>query len=564
MYISYLWENMSLFSKNTDVVAIDIGSNSVKMVQLAKVPSSNQFRLVRWAKEELPPETIVDGSIMNTGAVVDVIRSLTQSSKTKNVVASVSGNAVIIKRITLQSMTMDELEEQIKWEAEQYIPFDINDVNIDVHILEGAHPDPSQMDVLLVAARRDLVNENLSLLQQAGLSPVVMDVDSFAMANMFKANYPDLNEMGVVALVNVGHSSVNIHVLRDGISVFTRDLNNGGMSFTEELQRALTISFEDAEKLKIGDDDNPNTYEIEQILANAADNLASDIRNTLDFYLSTSSDGVIDRILLSGGAARTPKFAAALQNQTRIPVEEADPFRQVIIDGPDVTSDILEEVAPQFAVAMGLATRSAELKVEGDTIAVNLLPKKYSRRQQAIFSELRTTGAILFGVVALCVISQMFVGYQVDTVQSTNNYLQNELDNKNKEVQRVKVLQGEKKLLQQKLDAIKDLKLKKVGPVRMLDELAINCPDKLQITTLSETGGRVKLEGVAASSPDISKFMSNLEKSEFFDEVLLNTIEQVDQDGVKLKAFSITTRLIVPSIADAKQANKKNDQKGEQ
>ena len=169
---------MSLFQKNSEVVAIDIGSNSVKMVQLER-DQTGRYRLVSWGREELASDTIVDGSVMNTGAVVDVIKALSaKSGKAKNVVASIAGNSVIIKRITLQSMSMEELEEQIKWEAEQYIPFDINDVNIDVQILEGAHPDPSQMDVLLVAARRDLVNEQMSLLQQSGLTPTVVDVDS--------------------------------------------------------------------------------------------------------------------------------------------------------------------------------------------------------------------------------------------------------------------------------------------------------------------------------------------------------------------------------------------------
>ena len=182
--------------------------------------------------------------------------------------------------------------------------------------------------------------------------------------------------MGTVALVNVGHNSVNIHVLRDGISVFTRDLTTGGGTFTEELQRALTISNEEAEKeLKIGDDDNPMTQEVEQILASAADALVNEIRSTLDFYLSTSMDGVIDRILLSGGAARTPRFANALYNQTRIAVEEADPFRSIMIDGPDVTSDVLDELAPQFAIAVGLGVRASDGLVDGDQIGVNLFPK---------------------------------------------------------------------------------------------------------------------------------------------------------------------------------------------
>lgn len=546
---------MSLFQKKSEVVAIDIGSNSVKMVQLER-DQTGRYRLVSWGKEELASDTIVDGSVMNTGAVVDVIKSLSaKSGKAKNVVASIAGNSVIIKRITLQSMSMEELEEQIKWEAEQYIPFDINDVNIDVQILEGAHPDPSQMDVLLVAARRDLVNENMSLFQQSGLAPVVMDIDSFALANMFKVNYPELDDRGVVALVNVGDNSINIHVLRDGISVFTRDLSVGGRTFTEELQRNLTISFEEAEKLKIGDDDNPITYEIEQVLADAADSLATDIRNTLDFYLSTSMDGVVDRILLTGGASQTPRFKEALYRQSGIPVEYADPFRNIIVDEREFKPDFLEEIASQFSVAIGLAIRTSSVQDQEEYIAINLMAKKYNRRQQAVIDELKLAVMVLGVIFIVCVGFQLFLGSQVSAVETDTLRLQQQIKNNNKEVEKVKLLKAEKELLKEKLSAINDLKLKKVGPVRMLDELAINCPDKLQLTSLSETDGRVKLAGVAASSPDISKFMANLENSDFFDEVVLNTIEQIEQDGVKLKEFSFTTRFIVPNLKEAEANN---------
>jgi Tfp pilus assembly protein PilN len=373
---------------------------------------------------------------------------------------------------------------------------------------------------------------------------------------MFKVNYPELNEMGTIALVNVGHNTVNIHVLRDGISVFTRDLTSGGGAFTEEFQRALTILNEEAEKLKIGDDENPMTLEVEQILASAADALANEIRSTLDFYLSTSMDGVIDRILLSGGAARTPRFANALYNQTRIAVEEADPFRSIMIDGPDVTSDVLDEMAPQFAIAVGLGIRASDGLVDGDQIGVNLFPKRYSRRQQAILSELQSVGVILLAVVMICAAIQIGFGFQVDKVRSVNNSLQAKIEQNKKTVNQVKTLEKEKKLLNEKLNAIEDLKLKKVGPVRLLDELAINCPDKLQITSLSETNGKVKLTGVAASSPDISKFMSNIEQSDFFDMVVLHTIEQVEQDGIKLKEFSITTDFVVPGVAQKAEAKK--------
>lgn len=553
---------MSLFQKNTEVVAIDIGSNSIKMIQLER-DQTGRHRLVSWGMEELASDTIVDGSVMNTGAVVDVIKNLSaKSGKIKNVVASIAGNSVIIKRITLQSMSMEELEEQIKWEAEQYIPFDINDVNIDVQILDGAHPDPSQMDVLLVAARRDLVNENMSLFQQSGLSPVVMDIDSFALANMFKINYPELDDRGVIALVNVGDNSVNIHILRDGISVFTRDLSVGGRNFTEELQRNLTISFEEAERLKIGDDENPITFEIEQVLADAADGLAADIRNTLDFFLSTSMDGVIDRILLTGGASQTPRFKEALARQSGIPVEFADPFRNIIVDEREFKADFLEEIAPQFAIAIGLAVRTASVQDQDEFIAINLMAKKYNRRQQAVIDELRISGLIFAAILLLCIGFQVVLGSEVSNVETETLRLQQQIKNNNKEVEKVKHLKEEKELLKEKLSAINDLKLKKVGPVRMLDELAINCPDKLQLTSLSETDGRVKLAGVAASSPDISKFMSNLENSAFFDEVVLNTIEQVEQNGVKLKEFSFTTRFVVPKLAEKQVAQKDDKDKG--
>ena len=553
---------MSLFQKNTEVVAIDIGSNSIKMIQLER-DQTGRYRLVSWGMEELASDTIVDGSVMNTGAVVDVIKNLSaKSGKIKNVVASIAGNSVIIKRITLQSMSMEELEEQIKWEAEQYIPFDINDVNIDVQILDGAHPDPSQMDVLLVAARRDLVNENMSLFQQSGLSPVVMDIDSFALANMFKINYPELDDRGVIALVNVGDNSVNIHILRDGISVFTRDLSVGGRNFTEELQRNLTISFEEAERLKIGDDENPITFEIEQVLADAADGLAADIRNTLDFFLSTSMDGVIDRILLTGGASQTPRFKEALARQSGIPVEFADPFRNIIVDEREFKADFLEEIAPQFAIAIGLAVRTASVQDQDEFIAINLMAKKYNRRQQAVIDELRISGLIFAAILLLCIGFQVVLGSEVSNVETETLRLQQQIKNNNKEVEKVKHLKEEKELLKEKLSAINDLKLKKVGPVRMLDELAINCPDKLQLTSLSETDGRVKLAGVAASSPDISKFMSNLENSAFFDEVVLNTIEQVEQNGVKLKEFSFTTRFVVPKLAEKQVAQKDDKDKG--
>jgi type IV pilus assembly protein PilM len=298
---------------------------------------------------------------MNTGAVVDAIRRLVEKArvKTKDAVVSISGNSVIIKRINLPLMTMEELEESIQWEAEQYIPFDINDVNLDVQLLDDTGDDAGQMDVLLVAARKEMVSEYQSLIHQAGLKPVVVDVDAFAIANMFEFNYGHLAQ--AVALVNVGADNVTIHVVRNGISMFTRDIGMGGRQFTEEIQRAMNISYEDAEILKVGDPEADERAivpeEVEQVLVSVGESLATEIQRSLDFYLSTAADSDLGRIYLSGGGARTPGLARAISRQTGLPCEVADPFTRIQIDEREFKEGYLEDIAPQAGVVVGLAMR---------------------------------------------------------------------------------------------------------------------------------------------------------------------------------------------------------------
>ena len=350
------------FSRTQSVIGLDIGSSHIKLLKLDHDARANQWRLTSFGMAELPPEAIVDGAVMNTNVIVDGIQELVQQHriKTKQVVASVSGNSVIIKRINLPVMTIDELEESIQWEAEQYIPFDINDVNIDVQILEGSGEDPGQMEVLLVAARKDLVNEHLSIIQQAGLKPVVMDVDSFAVANMFEMNYGI--EEGAIALINIGAANVNIHILRNGVSAFTRDIGIGGRQFTEEIQRTLNISYEEAEAMKLGGSGEMDAsavvpQEVEQVLSSVGEGLASEVQRSLDFYLSTSAGGNLNKVYLSGGAARTPGLSRAISQQTGIPVEIVDPFRAIQIDERAFNPAYLNDIAPQAAVVVGLASR---------------------------------------------------------------------------------------------------------------------------------------------------------------------------------------------------------------
>jgi type IV pilus assembly protein PilM len=351
---------MPLFSQEKSCVGLDIGSGHVKILELVQVKGGGQ-RLSTFGMVRLPPEAIVDGAVMNANVVVDAIRDLVQRHrvKSRNVVTSVSGHSVIIKRINLPVMSAEELEESIHWEAEQYIPFDVNDVNIDVQIIDGAGDEAGQMEVLLVAARKELVNEYVSIIHEAGLVPNVIDVDAFALENCFELNY-DLPSDSV-ALVNVGASTVNINVLRNGMTAFTRDVGMGGRHVTEEIQRALNISFEEAEAMKVGGDERDASAivpeEIEGVIRGIAENIATEIHRSLDFYLSTAAGESLSKIFLSGGGSMTPGLAQAISRMSRTPFEYLDPFRRIEIDERTFNPRFLQEASHQACVAVGLAMR---------------------------------------------------------------------------------------------------------------------------------------------------------------------------------------------------------------
>jgi len=356
---------LALIARSKNAVALDIGSSHVKLLELEQ-ERSGRFRLKHFGVAPLPPEAIVDGAFMNTSAIVGTIRDLMARNKvkTKDAVVGVSGNSVIIKRISLPVMTQDELDESITWEAEQYIPFDVNDVYIDAFILQGQADEAGQMEVLLVAARKELVNEYQSVLLEAGLRPVCVDVAAFAMENMYTLN----NDISPdpVALVNIGASTVNINVLRRGVSAFTRDLQIGGRNYTEEIQRSLNVSFEEAESFKVGGAERDRSAvvpeEVERVLSNVSENIAAEVHRSLDFYLSTGGGGSLGRVVLTGGACVTPGLLPSLESRCGCPVEIADPFKRIQVDERAINPNFLQNMAPQAAIAVGLGLRRAEDK----------------------------------------------------------------------------------------------------------------------------------------------------------------------------------------------------------
>jgi type IV pilus assembly protein PilM len=348
-----------MFKKSKAVVGLDIGSSAVKAVELK--PVGRGFRVAAFGSEPVPPDAIVDGAIIDAVAVAEAIRRVFDQNvafKGKDVCASLSGNAVIVKKITLPVMTESELAESIYWEAEQYIPFDIQDVNLDYQILDpGTGPESrGSMDVLLVAAKKEKIGDYTSVIAQAGRTPVIVDVDAFALQNAFEVNYG--RDAGrVVALLNAGASAININILQGDQSVFTRDISTGGNAYTEAVQKELDLPFESAEQLKKGIPVDGATFdEAQPVLRAVTENVLLEIQKTFDFFKGTASSNQIDRIMLSGGASRVDGFRDMLQDRFNAPVDDFDPFRAVVWDAKKLGA-ASEDYAATAAVAVGLALR---------------------------------------------------------------------------------------------------------------------------------------------------------------------------------------------------------------
>ena len=331
-------EDQVCFVEPKAVVGLDIGSSAVKAVELK--PSGKGFRVAAFGSEPVPPDSIVDGAIIDAGAVADAIRRVFEHNKAfkaKDVCASLSGNAVIVKKITLPVMTESELDESIYWEAEQYIPFDIQDVNLDYQILDpGTGPDSrGSMEVLLVAAKKEKIGDYTGVIAQAGRSAVIVDVDAFALQNAYDINY-GLEGGQVVVLLNAGASAININILQGDQSVFTRDISMGGNAYTEAVQKELDLPFESAEQLKKGIPvDGASFEEAQPVLRAVTENVLLEIQKTFDFFKATAASEQIDRIMLSGGASRVDGFREMLQERFNAPVEEFDPFRAVAWDAQE-------------------------------------------------------------------------------------------------------------------------------------------------------------------------------------------------------------------------------------
>jgi type IV pilus assembly protein PilM len=338
-------------------IGLDIGSSSIKMVQAKS--SKKGVALQSFAVQALPPQTIVDGTIMNQSAVVEAIRELLGRLKIrqKEVAIAIAGHSVIIKKISVPQMSDDELEEQIPWEAEHHIPFAKDDVELDWQVTNRQNAS-GQMDLVLVAAKKDVVHDYAAVAREASLLPKVVDVAAFSVQNAFEANY-SAGAGETLVLINIGAAISNINIVRDGASAFTRDVTIGGNAFTEEIQKQLNVSYEEAEAYKVGgsaDEHGVVPQEVERIMESVADVMAGEFQRSLDFFLATSADANVTKIFLAGGTAKVAALHRAIEKRSRLPVEVMDAFKQVQIDSK-LDQAYLKAHSSEAMVAMGLALR---------------------------------------------------------------------------------------------------------------------------------------------------------------------------------------------------------------
>ena len=409
-----------LFGRSKGIVGLDIGSHAVKLVAMKPQRGDTPFQLTHFGIAELPSESIVEGAVVRPGDVAEVIRDLLDNNKIKGsrIATAVSGHAVIVRRVTMPRMAEDELRESIVWEAEEYIPFDVDDVNLDFAILDEDE-EGSEMDVVLVAAKRDRIDEFMSVIEEAGRQPVVVDVDAFALQNAFENAYPERQHEDV-ALLNIGASVINAAVLEEGRPVFWRDITMGVRQYVAALQREFMLDYFDAEEVlrragsgaaegneqmdtELGgwdedeeynfDDDTieeeapleaadpadapadnavggggeedavggirdaSNDPKVREVVGEVSERLITEIKKTFDFYHAQSMRERFDAIFLAGGGAHVADLTVRLEQRLGTPVELLDPLRRVSIPQKAFDPEYVRSIAPQAAVAVGLAMR---------------------------------------------------------------------------------------------------------------------------------------------------------------------------------------------------------------
>ncbi|MGE0867505.1 MAG: type IV pilus assembly protein PilM [Kofleriaceae bacterium] len=562
-------------------IGLDIGSSSVKAVQLRR--KGTGWALQAFGMQPLVPQTIVDGAIMDQGAVADAIRQLWQrlKLKQKEVAIAIAGHSVIIKKIAVPQMTADQLAANIRNEAEHHIPFGKDDVELDYHVTNAANSS-GQTELLLVAAKKEVVSDYVQVVRDGGLSPQVVDVAAFASQNGFEANYP-LDPRETIVLINVGAAISNINIVRSGVSMFTRDVTIGGNAFTEEIQKQLNIAADEAEAYKVGGsqtEDGVVPQEVVRVMEGVAEVMAGEFQRSLDFFLATTADANVTRIVLAGGSAKIPSLHRAIERRSRLPLEVADAWKRIEID-PSLDRTYLQSRSPEALIGVGLGMRGAGA-ADLSKIRINLLTQRKKAKRVSVAgpsSKHIVVGAGALGAAAAAVflLVDMPKRSELSDLRERNEALQTQINQKKQQLAGYDKLKKDEEDSQKRADAINRLVSNKVVPAHLLHELgriltregptmtermvklAGNGPESdpnkrfaadwdtthVWMSSFQDTAGAFKLEGGAQSESDVTQLSKRLAASVYFQDVTPAGGERVaDRDtGMNYYKFTITGRV---------------------
>jgi type IV pilus assembly protein PilM len=344
---------MALFGRKKTTVGLDIGSGLIKVAVVDH--SKKEPELTKVAIQPLQQDAIVEGEVMDPGVVAEAIQAALSSAgvSTKHVVTAVGGRDVIIKPIQIERVKEAQARELMRWEAEQHVPFDMESVELDFQILDP-DADGLEMKVLLVAAKRELVDSKVRVLTDAGLQPAIIDVDAFALHNAFELNHPDAMQ-GMVALLNIGHDVTNINILEDGVPILTRDLTLGTRHFRENLQKERGLGAEESQALLQGFDRSPH---IDAVLETRGEEIAVGIERAVAFLASNTRGGTsIRAVFTCGGGSRIPGLTEVLGARLRIEAQQANPLAVLAVRDGAMQNLVTDEVAPLLMLPIGLALR---------------------------------------------------------------------------------------------------------------------------------------------------------------------------------------------------------------
>ena len=343
---------MALFGRKKTTVGLDIGSGLIKVAVVDH--SKRGPELVRVTVTPLLPDAIVEGEVMDPGIVAEAIQAALAAAgvTAKAVVTAVGGRDVIIKKIQIERVKEQQARELMRWEAEQHVPFDMESVELDFQILDP-DADGLEMSVLLVAAKRELIESKMRMLTDAGLEPAVVDVEAFALHNAFELNHPDAMN-GVVGLLNIGHDVTNINILDDGVPLLTRDLTVGARRFREDLQRERGLSAEESQALIQGYDRSPH---LDAVIETRGEEIAVGIERAAAFLAQNARSKQMRSIYTCGGGSRIPGLNEMLAKRLKLTVQQANPLANLTVRDGALASLVTDEIAPLLMLPIGLALR---------------------------------------------------------------------------------------------------------------------------------------------------------------------------------------------------------------